>query len=139
MDERLIIVGTVIILFSLAMKLFGRHQLKQANAAASEQDAAHADAGRPRIVYFWSTNCGQCKAVQTPILDKLPALLGEQAVKIDKIDISESTEKAELWGVRTVPTIFVLDASGKVVHINNGVITEQKLLSQLGDILPVQQ
>ena len=48
------------------------------------------------------------------------------------LQVSFSQSWAIQWGVRTVPSTYVLNASGNITHINNGLATEKQLLDQLG-------
>lgn len=88
-------------------------------------------AGRPTVVYFTLPQCGPCLALQRPALAQLQAELGE-GVQVVTIDASAQPEVAKGWGVVSVPTTFVLDATGATVAVNNGVALVEKLRGQLG-------
>lgn len=55
----------------------------------------------------------------------------EDMLTVSKVNICESLEQANQWGVRTVPTTFVLDKDGTVQHVNNGLVTEKVLVEQI--------
>ena len=86
-----------------------------------------------KILYFWSPQCQHCKTTQTPILEKTCI---NNAIKLDieKININDNSSKVTSWGVRTVPTIYILDRFRNIAYINNGLTSEIKLMKQLRSI-----
>lgn len=131
MSERLIIIIVAVALFLFGMMLLKKWQLRRAQTAAAESEELVASCGVPQVVYFWSNHCGECKAVQKPILDRLAATLGEGKMRFLSINVNDAPKEVKLWGVKTVPTTFVLDRDGNVLHVNNGLATERRLLEQL--------
>ena len=85
---------------------------------------------KPVIVYFTTPDCAPCKTVQRPALQKVTNLLGE-TVEVVEIDATERPDLAKTWGVMSVPTTFLLDASGEARFVNNGVTRAEKLIEQL--------
>ena len=66
---------------------------------------------RPCIVDFYVSWCGPCKMV-APILDEQA---GEYAGKIDiyKVDTEKETRLAEVFGIRSIPTILFCPIDGQ--------------------------
>ena len=58
------------------------------------------------LVDFWAPWCGPCK-MQTPILEKVAAAVGDKAV-IAKVNVDETPELAAKYGVRSIPTLILL-------------------------------
>jgi thioredoxin 1 len=58
------------------------------------------------LVDFWAPWCGPCK-MQTPILEKVAAAVGDKAV-IGKVNVDENPELAAKYGIRSIPTIILL-------------------------------
>ena len=58
------------------------------------------------LVDFWAPWCGPCK-MQTPILEKVAAAVGDKAV-IAKVNVDENPELAAKYGIRSIPTIILL-------------------------------
>lgn len=85
---------------------------------------------KPVIVYFTTPDCAPCKTVQRPAIQKVANVLGE-SVEIVEIDATERPDLAKSWGVMSVPTTFLLDASGEARYVNNGVARVEKLMEQL--------
>ncbi|MEI6891378.1 MAG: thioredoxin [Pontiella sp.] len=58
------------------------------------------------LVDFWAPWCGPCK-MQTPILEKVAAEVGDKAV-ISKVNVDENPELAAKFGIRSIPTLILL-------------------------------
>jgi thioredoxin 1 len=70
--------------------------------------------------------------MQTPILEELEKKMGD-LIEVKKIDVDQSMELAEKYGIRVVPTL-VIEKDGKVVQSLEGVTdaaTLEKLLTPL--------
>jgi len=85
---------------------------------------------KPVLVYFTTPECAPCKTVQRPAIDRVSNLLGEK-LQVVEIDATERPDLAKVWGVMSVPTTFVLNASGEARYVNNGVARAEKLLEQI--------
>lgn len=131
MYERLFIVIAAMVLCIAAFQLFRWLQQRRAQNAASEQNGIQIHAGTLHIVYFWSERCPQCKSAQKPILERLLERTGEEIVELIALRVEDDDDLAKSWGVRTLPTTYVLDRQGNVSHINNGLVSESRLLQQL--------
>ena len=92
--------------------------------------------GVPAIVYFWSEACAPCQTIQTPTLNQLIDEIGIDGVQIVKINALDESQIAEAWCVLSLPTTFVLDASGEMRHVNHGVARLDKLKRQIMPLLP---
>ncbi|MEN8254795.1 MAG: thioredoxin [Verrucomicrobiota bacterium] len=58
------------------------------------------------LIDFWAPWCGPCK-MQTPILEKVAAAVGDKAV-IAKVNVDENPELAAKHGIRSIPTLILL-------------------------------
>ena len=85
---------------------------------------------KPVLVYFTTPDCAPCKTIQRPAINRISSLLGEQ-VEVIEIDATQRPDLAKVWGVMSVPTTFVLDATGEARYVNNGVARAEKLLEQI--------
>lgn len=65
---------------------------------------------KPAIVDFYATWCGPCKALG-PILEDL-AKEYEGKVDFYKVDIDQERELTAAFGIRSVPTLLIIPASG---------------------------
>lgn len=87
--------------------------------------------GKAAVVYFYSPACGVCRTSQKPILDRLFAQSGSDEWQLVAVDVSEKMDVAREWGVTTLPSTYVIGATGEVAHVNNGLASEQTLRRQL--------
>jgi thioredoxin-like negative regulator of GroEL len=51
--------------------------------------------------------------------------------QVIEVDASSQPDVAQEWGVMSVPTTFVIDASGKPRYVNHGVTNAATLIKQL--------
>ena len=131
MYERLLIVIAAASLGVAAFQLLRRLQLRHAQNAAVEQNGLQLKAGTLHVVYFWSEHCPQCRSAQKPTLDRLLERAGEGNIELIALRVEDYGDLAKSWGVRTLPTTYVLDRQGNVSHVNNGLASESRLLQQL--------
>jgi thiol-disulfide isomerase/thioredoxin len=85
---------------------------------------------KPVLVYFTTPDCAPCKTIQRPAIHRISNLLGER-LEVIEIDATQQPDLAKAWGVMSVPTTFVLDATGEARYVNNGVARAEKLLEQI--------
>ena len=78
------------------------------------------------LVDFWGVGCGPCRML-APIMDQLAAQ-DFPNVKIVKVDIYESDEVANHYGISSIPTILVFK-NGDVVDQLMGLQSKAKLES----------
>ena len=54
-------------------------------------------------------------------------------LQVLEMDATQEPDLASSWGVLSVPTTFLIDSRGKLRHVNHGVASAEKLLTQLYD------
>lgn len=113
---------------------WNRWQLRRLTPAAARPEHVPGleawQAGQPGILYFTTPDCVPCRTTQRPTLERLRAELGP-VIQVVEVDASARTDAADHWGVLSVPTTYVLDASATPRHVNHGVTNAAKLLRQL--------
>ena len=97
----------------------------------NQKDAQKDSAKGPSLVYFWASWCGICKSIQgtmQTILDQYPGITvamksgNEQAVKqylrSASLDwpyvVDQQGQISSEYGIKGVPTIFILDGDGNI-------------------------
>lgn len=79
-----------------------------------------------KIIDFHATWCGPCK-VQKPILEKVAKELN---IAVEYVDIEESPDVAQKYGIRAVPTLVMLKDEqivNKLVGLQKESILKEKL------------
>jgi thiol-disulfide isomerase/thioredoxin len=125
MLERLLIALFVMAIGVGLYLLFQRRQQARATAAFEPT-------GKPTVLYFRSDACAPC-ATQARFLDMVRGQFGD-LIAIEKIDADVDRERAERFGVFTLPTTLIIDAAGKVRHANYGLAEPVKLAAQLREV-----
>ncbi len=97
--------------------------------SSSEFKSKVLDAQGPVLVDFFATWCGPCKMLAPTIDEVANETAGKAAVY--KLDIDQSPDIAQSYGVMSVPTLIVFE-NGQVKNKLVGVQPKQAVLSMLG-------
>ena len=102
----------------MATEVFNSSNFKQKVLEATE----------PVLVDFFATWCGPCKML-APTIDEISSEMAGKA-HVYKLDIDQSPDIAQVYGVMSVPTLIVFK-NGQPVKQTVGVQSKQALLSLL--------
>jgi thiol-disulfide isomerase/thioredoxin len=89
--------------------------------------------GIPAILYFTTPDCVPCRTTQRPALERLSAELADH-LQVVEVDATLRPDLADHWGVLSIPTTFIIDASGQPRRVNHGVTSTAKLKQQLEEV-----
>ena len=142
MERVLILAGVAlaVALLAVAARALARRRRRQAHALPTEEvweALSTAPDGRPAVVAFSTPSCAACYTAQKPALVQLERQT-EGAVRVLEVDAAERPEVARRFGVLTVPSTAVLDASGRVTALNNGFAPTSRLAEQVGLKIPAE-
>ncbi len=125
MIDRVLIALVVIVAGLAAYLLFQSWQRSRATSA-------FAPTGKPTVLYFRSDACAPC-VTQARFIEQVQGRFGDR-VTVEKIDADRERERADRFGVFTVPTTLVVDAGGQVRHANYGLVAPAKLTAQIQEV-----
>lgn len=102
-------------------------------------DSATALPARPRVVHFWATWCGVCRAMHDNLqvlgddsiqvatrsgsADELRAWLEQHDYSTERIFMDPSGEVARRWGVSAFPSTFFIHEDGQIADSAVGYTT----------------
>jgi len=88
-------------------------------------------ADKPVLVDFFADWCGPCQML-VPILEQLSEDM-QGKVEIVKVDIDESQDLAQEFGVTSIPTLIIYN-SGEVVDRMTGFQSKDALAAKLSSL-----
>jgi hypothetical protein len=136
MIERILILVTLMALSGVLWALLRQRQARRlAGLARQRPFAGIVPVGQPAIVAFTLPTCAECRARQTPALERLRQQLGP-TVQITTLSADTHATLVERLGIMTVPATAILDPEGVVRTLNQGFADETRLLQQLAMLNP---
>ena len=126
MLDRLIISFTIIGGLGLLWLAWQGYRSKLVKAIQPSQEFV----GRSTLLFFTADYCTVCKLQQLPVVERLAAEFGD-SIAVNRVNVAERPDLARQYKVLTLPTTVIIDAQGRVRHINYGLAKQSKLEAQL--------
>jgi thioredoxin 1 len=82
----------------------------------------------PKLWDFFATWCGPCRT-QAPIIAEMEAEYHSR-IEIASIDVDQSPELARRFNIQVVPTLVFLDASGRELDRQTGLMQKDEILAK---------
>ena len=131
MLERLLVVAvlaSVVLVVAFAIRTLVRRRIAAVVGTLAPSGLRSALSSRgPTLVYFYGPLCVSCTD-QARAIDELVQEVGTAVLRFD---VTNESALADALGVVTVPTTAVIDAAGRVRHVNLGYHPKAILASQL--------
>ncbi len=90
---------------------------------------------KPAIIDFYASWCGPCK-MMAPIMDELAAEY-EGKLHVYKIDTETEEELAQVFGIRSIPTLLFVPMNGKPM-MSQGALPKAELKKIITENLGVE-
>lgn len=102
---------------------------KKLSDADFEQEVLKSEG--PVLVDFWAEWCGPCKQL-SPVIDEIA---GERSdLKVTKVNIDESPEAPQKYGVRGIPTLMIFK-DGELIGTKVGGMPKSKILEWIDSVV----
>ncbi|MBN8585116.1 MAG: thioredoxin [Ignavibacteria bacterium] len=89
---------------------------------------------KPVIIDFYADWCGPCKMV-APVLEELSKEY-DGKVQIYKVDTEEEQELAQVFGIRSIPSILFIPMDGKP-QMTMGALPKESFVQAISEVLKV--
>lgn len=80
-----------------------------------------------KLLKFHATWCQPCK-VLSKVIDGAKDSI---TIPVVEIDIDENIDSAKIYGVRSVPTLVIVDDNDKTIRTKTGTMNEKQLMEFL--------
>jgi thiol-disulfide isomerase/thioredoxin len=130
--QRLVASAIILSMFIVAWKTYGFYKKWKINAYSPGKHLREIfRTGKPVLLYFWTSDCAQCKPQERQIEKAITGLRQSgKTLEVQKYNALEEQRLAKKMQVMTVPTTILLDSKGSVTAWNAGLTQAQKLVKQ---------
>lgn len=79
-----------------------------------------------KLIKFYADWCQPCKML-SKVMEEI-----EFPYPVESVNIDNDTESALLYGIRSVPTLLLIDENGNITKRLNGFMKQKQLQESLG-------
>jgi thiol-disulfide isomerase/thioredoxin len=131
----LVLAGVVLLAVAiLGVRTWNARRVRRLQASPAKplwDSLGEAPDGRRTIVTFSTPSCAACHQAQAPAVTAVEQRLGQQTLRVIRVDAARRPDVAQAFGVLTVPSTVVMAAAGQVVAVNQGFAPSGRLVEQL--------
>ena len=78
-----------------------------------------------KVLKFYATWCAPCKGLSMVV----DGIKDQVDIPFEDVDIQEQLELAAKYGIRSVPTMVIVDDEGVEIKRQSGMLNEEQLLA----------
>jgi thiol-disulfide isomerase/thioredoxin len=130
--QRILLSSEIFLAFVLVIKSYGVYSKWRLRSRFHKQQLPmNIEKGKPVLLYFWTSDCAQCKPQERQI-ERAQAVLHQsgRTLKVQKLNAFEEQALAKLMHVMTVPTTVLLNSQGNVTTWNPGLTEADTIIKQ---------
>jgi thiol-disulfide isomerase/thioredoxin len=130
--QRTLISFIVFLVFPLVVKCYSAYnEWKVRSRSRKRRLPINIETGKPVLLYFWTSQCAQCKPQERQI-EQAQTILQQsgKTLIVHKLNALEEQSLAKLMQVMTVPTTVLLNSQGNVTTWNPGLTNANTIIKQ---------
>ena len=130
--QRLVVSAIILSVFIAVWKTYGFYKKWKISSHSTRKHLREIfKTGKPVLLYFWTSDCAQCKPQERQIEKAITGLRQSgKILRVQKYNAFEELKLAKEMQVMTVPTTVLLDSQGKIAAWNPGLTTSRKIVEQ---------
>jgi thioredoxin 1 len=106
--------------------------MKPVNFTDANFDEEVIKSNLPVLIDFWAAWCGPCRMI-APIVEELATEYNGK-VKIGKLDVDDNQQTAIKYGVRSIPTVLLLQ-NGEIKDTIIGAVPKSVFVEKINSVL----
>ena len=130
--QRLVVSAIILSVFIVLWKTYGFFKKWKISTHSTRKHLQGIfKTGKPVLLYFWTSDCAQCKPQERQIEKAITGLRQSgKVLEVQKYNALKEQKLAKEMHVMTVPTTILLDSQGIIAAWNVGLTRTQKFIDQ---------